>query len=55
MPLKQGSSQSTISHNIRKLQAEGRPHDQAVAIAMKEAGRPPSKKRKKRKNRRRGS
>ena len=34
MPLKKGSSSSTVSHNIRKLRKEGRPQDQAIAIAM---------------------
>lgn len=45
MPLEKGSSQEVISRNIKKLVEEGRPHDQAVAIAMREAGKSkPSKK-----------
>ena len=39
MPLRQGKSQNTISSNIRKLKSEGRPQDQAVAIAMQTAKR----------------
>lgn len=38
MPLKQGKSQATISHNIRELVLAGHPQKQAAAIAYKEAG-----------------
>lgn len=39
MPLQQGSSNSTVSSNVSELVNSGRPQKQAVAIAMKEAGR----------------
>lgn len=39
MPLKKGRSDKAISSNIRRLREEGRPQDQAVAIALRQAGR----------------
>lgn len=38
MPLKKGKSRAAISQNIRTEMAHGKSHDQAVAIAMREAG-----------------
>lgn len=40
MPLKKGSSKEVVSSNIRELMHSGRPQKQAVAIAMRQAGRP---------------
>ena len=39
MPLKKGKSNQTVSDNISKLTSEGYKHDQAVAIALNQAGR----------------
>lgn len=39
MPLKRGSSNKTISANIRTLRHEGYPQKQAIAIAYRKAGR----------------
>lgn len=40
MPLKKGKSRKAISGNIKELMNSVRPQKQAIAIAMKTAGKP---------------
>jgi len=43
MPLKRGKSQEIISKNIKELMATGRTREQAIAIALRKAGKPKKK------------
>lgn len=45
MPLLKGKSDSIVSSNISELRKSGRPEAQAVAIAMREAGKDKASKR----------
>lgn len=47
MPLEKGKSRKTISSNIRKEVAAGKPRKQAVAIALNTARRSKTPKRRK--------
>ena len=44
MPLKKGKSKAVVSMNIKEMMAAGHPQKQAVAAAMRMAGRPKPKK-----------
>jgi len=46
MPLKKGSSKKVISENIKTEMAHGKSQAQAIAIAMRSAGKSRSKGRK---------
>jgi hypothetical protein len=37
MPLQKGTSKETVSHNIKTESKHGKPHKQAVAIALNQA------------------
>lgn len=39
MPLKSGSSKKVISENVRREMHAGKPQAQAIAIAMRKAGK----------------
>lgn len=39
MPLKKGSSQKVVGQNIKTEMAHGKPKKQAIAIAMRSAGK----------------
>ena len=39
MPLRKGSSKATVSQNIKTEMAAGKPQKQAVAIALRAAGK----------------
>ena len=51
MPLESGSSNETVSKNIRTEKRAGRPQKQAMAIAMRKAGRPKPRSKKRRSRR----
>ena len=49
MPIKKGRSKNIISKNIQILKKEGKPHNQAVAIALSTPDKKKKKTRRKKK------
>lgn len=43
MPLKKGKSKAVVSANIREMMHSGHPQKQAIAAAMRKAGKPKPK------------
>jgi len=39
MPLKSGKSKKAVGENIKRLTREGKPPNQAIAIALQQAGK----------------
>lgn len=39
MPLKKGRSRKVVGENIAELERSGRPREQAIAIALRKAGK----------------
>ena len=52
MPLESGSSRAVVSRNIERERHAGKPQDQAVAIALRKAGKARKRKRRVRSARR---
>lgn len=46
MPIAKGKSNKVVGKNIKELESSGRPAKQAIAIALKTAGKSRKKKRK---------
>ena len=44
MPLKSGSGEKTIGHNIKEMEVAGHPKDQAIAASLNNAGKKKVKK-----------
>jgi len=47
MPLKKGSSRKTVSFNIKREMKRGHPQKQAIAMALRSAGKSKRKRKKK--------